>query len=49
VVAIGHILSAIYMNSNEPSGGTFGAMEGYYSKFTIFAGATPPQKMQIWW
>jgi hypothetical protein len=25
------------------------AMEGYSSKFTIFNGATPPQKMQIWW
>jgi len=25
------------------------AMEGYYSKFTIFTGATTSQKMQIWW
>jgi len=24
------------------------AMEGYYSKFIIFTGATPPQKMHIW-
>jgi len=24
------------------------AMEGYYSKFILFTGATPPQKMQIW-
>jgi hypothetical protein len=42
VVTIGHILSAIY--SNEPSGGTFGEMEGYFSKFTIFTGATPSTK-----
>jgi len=23
-------------------------MEGYYSKFLLFTGATPPQKLQIW-
>jgi hypothetical protein len=43
VVPISHILSAIYGNSNQSSGGT-SAMEGYSSKFTIFTGATAPHK-----
>jgi hypothetical protein len=46
VIAISHISSAIYCNSNESYGGT-SAMEGLSSKLIIFTGATPPQKMQI--
>jgi hypothetical protein len=47
VVAISHTLSVIYWNNKDFSGSLV-EME-YYSKFIIFTGATPPQKMKIWW
>jgi len=39
VVAISHILSTIYLNNNLLPVSVV-AMEGYYSKFTVFTGAT---------